>query len=61
MHEIFPYQVVYFTVLGPFVILAIFLVRGAILPGAEIGIKYYVTPDINKLKEPKVSMLNTLF
>ncbi|XP_060591906.1 sodium- and chloride-dependent glycine transporter 1-like [Ruditapes philippinarum] len=47
-------KVVYFTVLGPFVLLAIFLVRGAILPGAEIGIKYYLTPDLSKLTETKI-------
>lgn len=47
-------KVVYFTVLGPFVLLAVFLVRGAILPGADIGIKYYITPDLEKLKEPRI-------
>ncbi|XP_060563213.1 sodium- and chloride-dependent glycine transporter 1-like [Ruditapes philippinarum] len=47
-------KVVYFTVLGPFVLLAVFLVRGSILPGADIGIKYYITPDLSKLKETKI-------
>ncbi|XP_045191547.2 sodium- and chloride-dependent glycine transporter 1-like [Mercenaria mercenaria] len=47
-------KVVYFTVLGPFVLLLVFLVRGAILPGADIGIKYYITPDVEKLKEPRI-------
>ncbi|KAH3778547.1 sodium- and chloride-dependent glycine transporter 1-like [Dreissena polymorpha] len=47
-------KVVYFTVLGPFVMLFIFLVRGSILPGAVDGIKYYITPDLRKLKDTKI-------
>lgn len=47
-------KAVYFTVLGPFVMLAVFLVRGAILPGADIGVKFYLTPDLEKLKDPKI-------
>lgn len=44
---------------GPFILLAVFLVRGAILPGADIGVKFYLTPDLEKLKDPKVATLNT--
>ncbi|KAL4240747.1 Sodium- and chloride-dependent glycine transporter 1 [Mactra antiquata] len=47
-------KVVYFTVLGPFVLLAVFLIRGVILPGADTGIKYYLTPDIEKLAEGRI-------
>nr|WLN44331.1 NTT10 [Sinonovacula rivularis] len=50
----FSGKVVYFTVLGPFVMLIIFMIRGAILPGADIGIKLYLTPDLEKLKEPRI-------
>ena len=49
-------QVVYFTVLGPFVILAVFLVRGAILPGADKGILFYLTPKPEKLLDTKVTI-----
>ena len=47
-------QVVYFTSLFPYVLMFILLIRGVTLPGAIEGIKYYITPDINKLKEVKV-------
>ena len=53
----FFFKVVYFTVLGPFILLAVFLVRGALLPGAREGIIFYVTPDVEKLKEPRVRIL----
>ncbi|KAH3795137.1 hypothetical protein DPMN_148684 [Dreissena polymorpha] len=52
------FEVVYFTVLGHFVLLFIFLVRGSILPGAVDGIKYYVTPDLGKLKDTKTKQKN---
>lgn len=38
-------------------LLAVFLVRGVILPGAEIGIKYYLTPDISKLADARVKII----
>ncbi|WAR13435.1 SC6A9-like protein [Mya arenaria] len=44
-------KVVYFTVLGPFAILLVFLIRGALLEGADIGIKFYLTPDLDKLSD----------
>ena len=47
-------QVVYFTTLFPYVILTILLVRGALLPGAVDGIKFYMIPDWHKLSKPKV-------
>ena len=47
-------QVVYFTVLFPYALLVVLLVRGATLPGAADGIAYYLTPNLSKLKDPEV-------
>lgn len=47
-------KVVYFTATFPYVILIILLVRGLTLEGYEKGIKFYMTADWDKLKEPKV-------
>ncbi|RUS84202.1 hypothetical protein EGW08_008042, partial [Elysia chlorotica] len=41
--------VVYVTVLLPYVLLTIFLVRGLMLPGAMDGIVFYLKPDFSKL------------
>jgi neurotransmitter:Na+ symporter, NSS family len=47
-------KVVYFTVLIPWAILIIFVIRGMTLPGADIGLEFYLTPVFSKLAEPKV-------
>ena len=47
-------QVVYFTVLFPYVLLTVLLVRGATLPGSADGIAFYLTPDLSKLRDPEV-------
>jgi NSS family neurotransmitter:Na+ symporter len=39
------------TVPLPLILLAILLVRGLTLPGSIDGIKYYLTPDFNQLKD----------
>ncbi|GFS23256.1 sodium- and chloride-dependent glycine transporter 1-like [Elysia marginata] len=41
--------VVYVTVLLPYALLTIFLVRGLMLPGSLDGIEFYLKPDFNKL------------
>lgn len=47
-------KVVWVTVIAPWVILIIFLIRGVTLPGAEEGLKYFLTPNIEALKDPAV-------
>ncbi|KPK63561.1 hypothetical protein AMJ83_06550 [candidate division WOR_3 bacterium SM23_42] len=47
-------KVVYFTVIIPWIILLIFVVRGMTLPGALEGLKYYLTPNFNALMNYRV-------
>lgn len=47
-------KVVYFTALFPYLVLFIFLVRGATLEGAGEGILFYLKPDFSRLKDPQV-------
>jgi NSS family neurotransmitter:Na+ symporter len=42
-------KVVYFTVIIPWVILIVLVIRGITLPGAIEGIQFYLTPDFNAL------------
>ena len=48
-------QVVYFTALFPYVLMFILFIRGVTLPGASTGIRYYLIPDMSKLKNISVS------
>ncbi|XP_041665108.1 sodium-dependent neutral amino acid transporter B(0)AT1-like [Cheilinus undulatus] len=45
-------KAVYVTAILPYIVLAIFLVRGLTLKGALSGIKYLFTPDIAELTKP---------
>lgn len=47
-------KVVYFTATFPYVILLALLIREVTLPGAIDGIKFYMVPNMTKLKEAKV-------
>ncbi|XP_025076147.1 sodium-dependent noradrenaline transporter-like isoform X2 [Pomacea canaliculata] len=47
-------KIVYVTATMPYIILTILLVRGVMLPGAGMGIKYFITPDLAKLTNPQV-------
>jgi len=47
-------KVVYFTTTFPYVVLTILLVRGVLLEGSVVGIKYLVTPQWRRLGEAKV-------
>ncbi|VEL12496.1 unnamed protein product [Protopolystoma xenopodis] len=47
-------QAVWITATLPYAILAILLVRGLLLEGASAGIKYYLTPQFDKLLDLKV-------
>ncbi len=47
-------KVVYFTVIIPWIILIIFVVRGVTLPGALEGLKFYLTPNFNALLNYRV-------
>nr|KAG5712675.1 hypothetical protein BaRGS_029730 [Batillaria attramentaria] len=42
-------KVVYVTALLPYVLLTVFLIRGAMLPGAADGILFYIRPDFSRL------------
>lgn len=47
-------KVVYFTTTFPWVVLTILLIRGALLDGSLLGVKYYLTPEWRRLGDAKV-------
>lgn len=49
------FQAVWVTATVPYVVLLVLLVRGATLPGADVGIRYYVTPVWDRLFDVGVS------
>ncbi|XP_060578343.1 sodium- and chloride-dependent glycine transporter 2-like [Ruditapes philippinarum] len=47
-------KVVYFTATFPYVLLTVLLVRGLTLDGHKEGIHFYIIPEWEKLRDPKV-------
>lgn len=47
-------KVVWVTATAPYMILSILLVRGLFLPGASMGIEYYLSPKLEKLAHSQV-------
>ncbi|XP_050409081.1 sodium-dependent dopamine transporter [Patella vulgata] len=47
-------KVVWFTALFPYVVLFILMCRGATLPGAADGVRYYLTPNFTSLASSEV-------
>ena len=50
-------KVAYFTALFPYLVLFTLLIRGATLPGAIKGIKFFITPKWHMLLKPEVSSI----
>ena len=48
-------QVVWVTATFPYIVLFILFVRGVTLEGADVGVKYYLTPKWEKLLDVRVS------
>lgn len=47
-------KVVMVTATLPYFFLVMLLIRGLMLPGMELGIEYYLTPQWDKLYDPNV-------
>ncbi|XP_032237151.1 sodium- and chloride-dependent GABA transporter 1 isoform X2 [Nematostella vectensis] len=47
-------KVVYVTATLPYIILVIFFIKGVTLPGAIDGVLYFITPQWDRLQDPKV-------
>ena len=47
-------KVVYFTVLIPWALLILFIIRGITLPGSEAGLSFYLTPVWSKLMDAQL-------
>ena len=52
-------QVMYVTATSPYLLMTILLINGATLPGAAQGVKFYLIPDFQKIKEIQVRRPHT--
>ena len=59
-HCFVNFQVVYFTATAPYILLTAVLIRGVTLPGAADGIKFYLTPDLSRLGDGRVTCYFTV-
>lgn len=50
----------YFTATAPYILLTAVLIRGVTLPGAADGIKFYLTPDLSRLGDGRVTCYFTV-
>lgn len=57
----FPYKVVYFTSLFPYILLSILLVKGLTLDGAWDGIKYLFIPRLDQLRNSEVTTIKMTY
>ena len=48
------FQVVYVTALLPYALLIVFFIRGLTLPGAADGVRFFVTPNFERLLDSQV-------
>ena len=46
----------YVTATSPYLLMTILLINGATLPGAAQGVKFYLIPDFEKIKEIQVRL-----
>ena len=47
-------KVVWFTTIFPYIVLLILGIRGWLLPGSDVGIRFYIVPNWSKLGEISV-------
>ena len=55
-HYFSPAQVMYVTATSPYLLMTILLINGATLPGAAQGVKFYLIPDFEKIKDIQVRL-----
>lgn len=49
-------RVVYVTATFPYLVLVILLIRGVTLPGAMLGLRFYIVPDLTRLWDVNVKI-----
>ncbi|XP_036354719.1 sodium- and chloride-dependent neutral and basic amino acid transporter B(0+)-like [Octopus sinensis] len=53
-------QTSYITGLFPYVMITILVIRSALLPGSKNGISFYLKPDIKRISDANVQILNSI-